>query len=708
MTPLRRPYLLLLVVILMVAVATGAFAQVGPPPPTRTDDVVDTVHGVPIPDPYRWLEDGSSPEVQAWVKAQYDYFLDYVDSYPDKGKIEAQVKRLMSIGSIGTPSVYDTVYFFRRRDTTQNHSVLFIKRGFDAEPEVLIDPNTFSEDGTVAMDWYYPSDDGSVIAFGKSSSGSENSTLYLMRTSDRAMLPDTIPFTRSVALAWLPDNTGFYYTRFATPGEVAPGDESYYRRVYLHTIGSPWEKDPLIFGKDEPKTAWCGVSLSPDGRRLLLYSYLGPTQIEYYYQDALTPGAPLIPLYDSLEAMVSIIPLNDRFIATTNYAAPRYRVMVGTYDEPTIDHWQEIIPERESLLDETQAIAGRLVTRSLYNAHSVLEIWTLDGQAIRTIDLPTLGTVSSLTGESGGHEAFFSFSSFNLPTTIYHYDFNADTLTQWAQIDPGVDVSNLAVKQVWYPSKDGTKISMFIVHDKGIKLDGTNPTYLYGYGGFNVNQTPYFSRTMSIWYDQGGVYAYPNLRGGGEYGEEWHRAGMLEKKQNTFDDFIAAGEYLIKEGYTNPRMLVAAGGSNGGLLTGAVLVQRPDLWGAVIVNVPLLDMIRYHLFGIARIWIPEYGSSENLDQFKYLYAYSPYQHVEPGTAYPPTLFMASESDGRVDPLHACKMGARVQAANSSNNPIFVRIESKAGHGQGKPVSKWIDDITEEWAFVFKALGIRMK
>ncbi len=690
-------------------VLPGAVATLAAPPPSPVNIVVDTLHGVAVGDPYRWLEDSEAEDVTAWTEAQWTYLREYVDGYPDTDRLRSRIASLMHIGGIGAPKVCDSLYIFHKRDSSQNHYVLYMQRGHRGEPTVLLDPNTFSEDGTAALDWTFLTEDGSLIAYGISQSGSELSTLHIMRTADRSMLPDTIPHTRWTSLAWLPDNTGFYYTRYPEPGTVPAGDENYYRWVYFHKLGDDWRTDRLVWGEGLPKDASTSVQITRDGRRLFFAAWKGWDDVDYYYADRSTGSDTPTPLFTEFKAVLNLIPLDDRLLIFTNLDAPRYRLFSTTYDKVEREHWVEIIPEKESILEDVNVIGGRLVVEYLKNAHSVVEMYTLDGELMKELAMPSLGTVSSVSGEEDGAELFYYFSSFNVPGAVYRYDFAADTTTVWAQIDAGVDVSDLVVKQVWYNSKDGTPVSMFIVHKEGLALDGSNPTYLYGYGGFNVNMVPGFSRTMTIWYDQGGVYALPNIRGGGEYGEEWHDAGKFEKRQNSFDDFIAAAEYLIAEKYTRPDKLCMSGGSNGGLLTGAVLVQRPDLFGAAIVAVPLLDMLRYHQFLVARLWIPEYGSSEDPEQFKYLYAYSPYHTVRDSVNYPATLLTAGVSDGRVHPLHARKMAARLQAADTStDSPVLLRIEPKAGHGQGKPLSKQIDEVVDEWAFVFRALGMRMR
>lgn len=703
------PGRLLLAAIFILAIPYKAVteSELGAPPPTRVEVVVDTLHGVPIEDPYRWLEDGASDEIQGWTRAQYEYFKMYVDSYLHREKVAQRLTELLAIGFVGAPSVRGDLYFFKKREGEQDHAVLYMRRGLEGKPEVLIDPNLFSDDGTVAMDWSFLSRDGSLIAYGVSASGSENSTLFIKRTSDKALLPDTIPFTRAASLAWLPDNSGFYYTRYPAPGTVPEGDETYFRWVYFHKLGDSWENDAFVFGKELDKTDWPGVSLSPDGHWLVCEVFMGWSKSEIYLKDLTVPESDFIPVVEDIEASFAVIALNDRFLIRTNYDAPRYRVLSGRYEEPGMDAWSEIIPQQDQILNRILVVNSHIVTSSLKNACSHIEIYTLDGDLVCEINTPSLGTVSSLSGEWDGHELFFAFHSFNMPWTIMRYDFETDTTRQIDQVKAAIDMSDIEVKQVWYESADGTPVSMFLVHKRDFTLDGQNPTYLTGYGGFNASMTPYFSQSLTPWLENGGVYALPNLRGGGEYGEQWHKAGMLDKKQNTFDDFIAAAEYLFKEGYTNPKKLVISGGSNGGLLIGAVLTQRPDICKAAVCSVPLLDMIRYHRFLIAQLWIPEYGSSENPEQFKYVYAYSPYHNIKKGTKYPAILLKTAESDGRVDPMHARKMAARLQTATASDNPILLRVETKAGHGQGKPISKKIEELTDTWCFIFKSLGMEI-
>ncbi len=709
-TAKRMIVLLITIACTILSMTYSSFSQqhLGPPPPTKVDTVFDTLHNVVIPDPYRWLEDGSSDEVRRWTEAQNAYFQKYINRYPERDQLKQTMTSLLSIGSFSSPRIFDSVLFYKHRTGSENHSILYVQFGKDKKPEMLIDPNSFSTDGTVALDWWFPSPDGSLVAYGKSSSGTERSTLYIIRTADKKLLDDTIPNTRYAAIAWLPDNSGFYYTRFAIPGTVPAGDEDYYRRVYFHRLGDNWQNDSLIFGGNLDKTVWTNVDLSPDGSKLFCSEFYGWSRIVFYMKDLSSSDTSFMKVTGNLQANFQIQALDDCFLIMTNNDAPHYRLFKARYDNPSPEHWRELIPEQRSIMQSFLVVDSCIVVRRLTNATSSLEILTLEGAPVRYITLPELGTVDAVHGEPDGTDMYFYYSSYNIPPTIYHYDFKNDSLNIFAQIDAGIDYSNIEVKQVWYRSLDSTPVSMFIVYNRNSKLDGNNPTYLYGYGGFNSNMTPYFSRVISFWVNQGGIYAVPNLRGGGEYGEEWHNAGKREHKQNTFDDFIAAAEYLFANGYTSPEKLCISGGSNGGLLIGAVLTQRPDLCRAAVCAVPLLDMIRYHKFLIARLWIPEYGVSDDSAQFAYLYSYSPYHHVVNGTKYPAVLFKASESDGRVAPLHARKMTARMQAANISEYPILLRLETKAGHGQGKPVSKQIEELTDTWSFVFNELGVQIR
>ncbi|MGB8658179.1 MAG: prolyl oligopeptidase family serine peptidase [Candidatus Zixiibacteriota bacterium] len=682
----------------------------GKAPRTRVDDVVEIIHGQRVDDPYRWLEDSESPEVKSWVEEQNGYTRSVLDSLPDRKKIRSRLEELLSIGYLGAPQVCKGRYFYTKREGQQNQPVLYLREGLNGKERILIDPNSLSHEGLVALDWWFPSDDGKVLAYGLSQEGNEQSTLYVMNTETKEKLSDVISRTRYSSVAWKKDNTGFYYTRYPEPGRVPKGEEDYHQHLFYHALGTDPDRDPKVFGEGRDMTEMYGVSLSPDNHYLLLSIFKGWDKSDVYFQNLQSsPGIAqpdqFVPIAVGEDALFSGQIVGDILYLHTNYQAPKYRLLKVDLRTPARENWKELIPEDKSVLQQVVVVGNRLVTQYMENASSRLRIFSSSGEHLQDPQLPTLGSVYGLNGEWDGSEALFGFESYFIPPTIYRYDLRADTLGRIDQVRSHIDTSPYQVEQIWYQSKDQSRISMFVVHQKEIKLDRNNPVFLTGYGGFNVSQTPYFQRSILFWLENGGIYAVPNLRGGSEYGEEWHKAGMLERKQNVFDDFVAAAEWLISNGYTSPNRLVISGGSNGGLLMGAALTQRPDLFKAVICANPLLDMIRYHKFLIAKLWIPEYGSSDDSVQFKWLYAYSPYHRVRDGTPYPATLLLTADSDTRVDPLHAEKMAARLQAATSSDAPILLRFETKAGHGAGTPLSKSIEEYTDIWSFVFWQLGI---
>ena len=669
------------------------------PPQTKISPVVDTVHGEIITDPYRWLEDGEDPDVKKWIEEQNQYTSFWLDRFPQRSSIYKRLEELMSIGYLGTPLVRGDRIFNRKRSGIENQPVLLLRKGLKGSPEMVINPNTWSEDGTIAMDWWVPSDDGSLIAYGASMGGSEKSTLYIRDVSTGKDLSDTIPYTRYADIAWLKDNSGFYYSRYPEPGTVPEGEENYHQHIFYHKLGINYKDDPLIFGEGRPKEEMPGISLSPDGRYLLLSVWQGWSKTQIYFKD-LKEGSEFIPVIEDLEGLFWGQILDHTLYLFTNYKAPHYHIYAVDLKNPKPENWKELIPESDAILQNFDIVSNHLVVESMQNAYSHIKIYTLRGEFEKEIALPTMGTVFGIHGEWDSKDLFFGFQSFFIPTTVYHYDMKSGKLEVLERLITDLDFSGFEHKQVWYKSKDGIEVSMFIVHRKGLELNGENPTLLTGYGGFNSSETPYFSEGIYFWLKNGGVFALPNLRGGGEYGEEWHKAGMFGNKQNVFDDFISAAEWLIDKGYTNPKKLAISGASNGGLLVGAVLTQRPDLFQVVVCRVPLLDMLRYHKFDIARLWIPEYGSAEKAEDFEYLYAYSPYHHVQKGKEYPAVLLTAGTSDSRVNPLHASKMAALLQSSTSSDRPVLLRVESKAGHGQGKPFSKRIQERTDIYSFLF--------
>jgi prolyl oligopeptidase len=590
---------------------------------------------------------------------------------------------------------------------------------------VLLDANQLAADGTIALDWYQPSENGKYVAYGTSPSGSEMSTLHIIETKTGTLLPDTIERTRAASVAWKLDNTGFYYTRYPKKGDVPAGQEMYNRHVFYHSLGDdPDQEDQLIFGEGRDPEDWPSVSLSNDGRWLLIHVSQGWTKSELFLMD-LKKGTPPTRVTSGKDFLYGGEVYNDKLYITTNEDSPRYRVFVvdvGNYDRSA---WKEIIPQTDAVLQGVAVFGGKLCAQYEQNATSQLKLFDLDGKKLSDIALPAIGSVFGTTGRWDRGEMFFGFQSFTVPPTIYRAELPVHVITRptgpsgdiigmtslWTKVDaPSIDPSAYEVDQEWFNSKDGTRVPMFVVHKKGLQKNGKNPTLLTAYGGFNLSLMPAFKPSAYLWLEHGGIYAVANLRGGAEFGEDWHRAGMLDKKQNVFDDMIAAAEHLITEKYTDKSHLAIQGGSNGGLLMGAMITQRPDLFRAVVCQVPLLDMLHYQNFQIAKLWIPEYGSSENPDQFKWLYAYSPYHHVKPGTEYPAVLFMTADTDTRVDPMHARKMAAEMQAEAkngvSRTRPILLRIESKAGHGAGKPVTKQIEEFTDIYSFLFWQLGMK--
>lgn len=664
------------------------------------------LHGRAIVDPYRWLEDDGSPTTRAWVDAQNAYTRNVLDRLPERERVRRRLEVVLTIGTLEAPVRRGGRAFFTRRAGHENQPRLYVR---DAAGErVLLDPNTASAAGTVALDWWYPSPDGRLIAFGYSDHGDEESTLYVLDVDRVTLLAERIPRTRFCSLAWLPDASGFYYTRHPRPGEVPPGEERYHRKIFLHHLGADPAGDPLIFGEGMPAEAMPAVRLSPDGRWLVVTVRQGWVRAEVYARDLAAPDAGFTTIVEGEDALFDGEVYQDTLYLHTNLGAPRYRVLAVNLAAPDRAAWREIIAQpNEAIIEQIVVVGGRLMVQSLERATSRLAVYALDGRRLRSIDLPGLGTVTGLNGEPDAGEAFFGFESFTVPPTVFRHDLASGVTERWGAVDAPIGTGAVQTEQVWYRSKDGTPVSMFIVSRSGTARDGQRPTLLTGYGGFNISRTPTFNRAFYFWLEQGGVFALPNLRGGGEYGESWHRAGMRERKQHVFDDFSAAAEYLIAEGYTSPWRLAILGGSNGGLLVGAALTQRPDLFQAVVCRVPLLDMLRYHRFLIARLWIPEYGSADDPEQFAYLHAYSPYHHVDDGAAYSAVLLTTANSDSRVAPLHARKMAARLQAANGSGRPVLLRVETEAGHGAGKPVAKQIAEETDIWTFICHQLGVEV-
>ena len=677
-------------------------------PPTPPEPLVETLHDTEVADPYRWLEDADSPRVQEWTDRQNEFTQQVLEANPEREALRARLTELFSIGTLLPPGPRRRPdgswrYFYQRREGNQNQPILYWRDGVHGADHLLIDPAAFSEDGTSALDWWLPSPDGSLLVYGISHHGDEKSTLRIRVVDTGEELPDEIPHTRYASIAWLPDGSGFYYTRYPEPGTVPAGEEDYWRKAYFHHLGDDWRADPEVFGAGRAREEMLSLAISPEGRWLAVSAYLGWSRSDVYLLDRTAPEAGFVPVAEGMDALFLPDPQPDALYLRTNLHAPRYRIVRVDPQQPQPELWTELVPEGEGVLDNHGIVGGRLVCEYLRNASSALEVRSLTGEHVCDVTLPAIGSLAGWGGEWDGDELFFGFVSFTHAPSVYRHVLSSGSTELWDRIEAPLNPEDFDARQVWYPSKDGTPISMFLVHRKGLEPDGNRPTLLYGYGGFNVSLTPSFIRGAYTLLERGGVYAMANLRGGGEYGEEWHRAGMLAQKQNVFDDCIAAAEWLIGQGYTRPERLALQGGSNGGLLVGAVVTQRPDLFRAAVCAVPLLDMVRYHRFRIARLWIPEYGDPDDAEQFRVLHAYSPYHHVRDGECYPALLITAAESDTRVDPLHARKFAARLQAAQGCERPILLRIETKAGHGAGKPISKVIDEQVDAWGFVLSQL-----
>jgi prolyl oligopeptidase len=689
------------------------------PPQARIAHVIDNYHGHQVRDPYRWLEDAGAQETRQFVEAQNAHTRSVLEGVPGRDELRRRIEQLLTIGRVAAPRTGGGRYFHERRDGRQNQAVVYVREGRQGQDRALIDVNALAPDGTIALDWWYPCHQGRYVAFGTSVNGSELSTLQVIEAGSGKLLAERIEHTRSASVAWLPDSSGFYYTRYPRPGEVAPGEEMYNRRVFFHTLAQGegenlgGEQDPLIFPVDGQKLDpqhWPNITISNDGRWLLVEVSEGWTKTELYLKDLsasegrfqrITAGHNFLYHGDLLDGQLYI---------TSNEDAPRFRVFKAACAEPERAQWKEIIAEADGVIEGSAAIISRrLFVHYILNASSRLRLFDLEGAPLKEAPMPALGSIFDLGGNWDSESGFFGFVSYAVPPTIYEVRPGGQTL-EWAHVESGIDPARYQVEQLWFTSKDGTRVPMFVVSKKGIARNGRNPTLLSGYGGFNLGRTPFFNRNvMLLFLEQGGIYVDAQLRGGNEFGEDWHRAGMLDKKQNVFDDFIAAAEHLIAEKYTDAEHLAIQGGSNGGLLVGAALTQRPELFRAVVCQVPLLDMLRYQRFQIAKLWIPEYGTSDDPKQFEYLYAYSPYHHVKPGARYPAVLFMTAESDTRVDPMHAVKMAAllQAQAANEVEHPILLRVDTKAGHGVGKPITKLVDDAVDVWSFLFWQLGVKL-
>ncbi|HTO75425.1 MAG TPA: prolyl oligopeptidase family serine peptidase [Thermoanaerobaculia bacterium] len=697
MRPSRVFRMLVPAVLGIAAAASGIAAG---PPATRKDDVKEIVQGVEIADPYRWLEDQKSPETRAWIDAQNAYTQSVLSGLPGKEALEKRLGELLRVDVTTTPTERNGRYFFSRRRADKDLPILYVRQGLDSPDEVLIDPLPLSPDHTTSVNFLDVSQDGSEVAYAVRLGGEDEVTVRFLLVDGHRELPDTLPHARYSGVALTADKSAVYYSKQTPDGP----------RVYRHRMGTDVGADEKLFGDGYGPEKIIGVRLSDEGEYLQLVVSHGSAavQTEVYFQD-LAGGGAITPVVNDVAARFAPTIAGDRMFLQTNWEAQNGRVLAVDLKSPARANWKEVVPEGKFAIQDIAAAGDRLFVRSLENVIPKVRIYDATGQARGEIAFPEIGNVGNVSGEWGKSEAFFTYQSFVVPPTIYRYDVRTGKRTVWAKQEVPVASDRFTVEQVRYASKDGTEIPMFLVHRKNLPRDGKNPTLLTGYGGFTLSQTPAFSFRAALWAERGGVYAIANLRGGSEFGEAWHLAGMLDRKQNVFDDFIGAAEWLVAKKYTSKQRLAITGGSNGGLLVGAALTQRPDLFSAVVCSYPLLDMVRYHKFLVASYWVPEYGSADNPSQFPSLYAYSPYHHVKAGADYPAVLFITGDSDTRVAPLHARKMTALLQAdsGDEAKRPILLYYDTKAGHSRGfnTPVAKQIEDTTLEMRFLFWQLGM---
>jgi prolyl oligopeptidase len=677
-------------------------------PTISKSDQIDNYHGTVVADPYRALEDPDTEETKAWVEAQNQVTFSYLNEIPAREKIKQRLTKLWDYEKYGTPFKEGESYFYFKNDGLQNQSVLYTLPTLESEPRVLLDPNQLSEDGTVALSGIAISENGQLLAYGLSSSGSDWQEWKVRDIATGEDLQDHLQWIKFSGAAWTHDHQGFFYSRYDEPNEKTKlEDVNYYQKLYYHKLGTQQSEDILIYHRSDEKEWGFGGNVTEDGKYLIISIWLGTDSKNLvFYKDLTNLNSEIIELINQFAADYSFIDNDDHiFYFRTDLNAPKGRVFAIDTKKPTSENCQEIIPQAVETLESVGILNNQFVADYLQDAHSQIKIFDLKGNFIREVELPGIGSASGFGGKRHDPETFYSFTSFTTPGTIYRYDMKTGKSKIFRQPKVDFNADEYETKQVFYESKDGTKVPMFITHKKGIKLDGNNPTYLYGYGGFNISLTPSFSVSLLIWLEMGGVYAVSNLRGGGEYGEEWHQAGMKLQKQNVFDDFITAAEWLIANNYTKPAKLAIGGGSNGGLLVGACMTQRPDLFGAALPAVGVMDMLRFHKFTIGWAWVAEYGSSENAAEFTNLYAYSPLHNLKMGTAYPPTLIITADHDDRVVPAHSFKFAAALQAAHNGNAPVLIRIEIKAGHGAGKPTAKIIEEAADKWGFLVRVLAI---
>jgi len=690
-----------------MSINTQIFSQIKYPETKRVDQE-DNYFGTIIKDPYRWLEDDNSTETKAWVKEENKVTEDYLSKIPFREKIKKKLEELWNYTKYGSPFKEGDYYYFYKNDGLQNQSVLYRQKGFETEPEVFIDPNKMSKDGTAAIGTLSFSKNNKYAVYFEAQSGSDWEEAHIMNVNDKSLLKDELHFIKFSDASWKGDD-GFFYSRYPTPDEKNKlTTQNEFHKIYYHKIGTPQSEDLLIYEDKEHPLRIVNAMLSEDGHFLIITKSEGTSGSELWVKDMENKSAKndftlLIKGFDTESGFVDND--GDKLLVRTNADAPNYKVVLIDPKNPAKENWETIIPQRKELLESVEKAGGKLFLSYLQDASSRVYQTDYKGHGAQEIQLPGIGTASGFNGHKKDHEIFYSYSSFDYPNTIFKYDISTGKSALFRKSEVKVNADNYQTLQSFCFSKDGTKIPMFITYKKGLKLDGNNPVLMYGYGGFNIAMTPGFSISNAFFLEQSGVYVEVNLRGGSEYGEAWHKAGMLQNKQNVFDDFIAAAEFLIDKKYTNPNRLAIRGGSNGGLLVGAVMTQRPELFKVAIPQVGVMDMLRYHKFTIGWAWATEYGRSDNEKDFENLIKYSPLQNLKPGVKYPATLITTADHDDRVVPAHSFKFAATLQANNDGTNPTLIRIETKAGHGSGKPTSKQIDEAADIWSFVMYNLGM---
>ncbi|MCP4203970.1 MAG: S9 family peptidase [bacterium] len=680
-------------------------------PATERIEHYDDYHGTKVHDPYRWLEDDvrESDEVAQWVEKQNKVTFGYLDQIPERERIKQRLTELWDYEKLSTPWQQGGRYFVFRNNGLQNQNVLFVKDSFEGEERVLIDPNTWSDDGTVAMRSTSVDPKGKYLAYAIGDAGSDWQTWRVMEVDSGMVLDDELKWVKFSGADWTPDGKGFFYGRYAKPEEGAEFQSlNLNRKIYYHRIGTPQSDDVMVYARPDHPDWGFWPEVTEDGKYLILHTSIG-TDARYriFYRDLSEPLGGMVELIDNFDHEYTFVASNGPvFYFQTNNGAPKRRLIAIDTQNPALENWREVIPESEATLIEVEFVNGQFLARFLEDAKTAVRVHAESGEFVRNVDFPGIGTATGFYGDHDDNETFYSFSSFTTPTSVYRYDLETGTseLLDTAKVD--FDPADFTVRQIFYESKDGTRVPMFLAHKKGVKDDGTNPTLLYGYGGFDIPMRPSFSITRLAWMEMGGVFAMANLRGGGEYGEEWHKAGTKLQKQNVFDDFIAAAEWLIDNKVTKKEKLAIQGGSNGGLLVGAAITQRPDLFQAALPAVGVMDMLRFHKFTAGRFWTDDYGSSDDPEEFKALYAYSPYHNLEEAS-YPATLVTTADTDDRVVPGHSFKFAAQLQHAHKGDAPVMIRIETRAGHGGGTPTTMRIEQYTDLWGFLVKNLDMEL-